>query len=36
VIGGAFRKVVDAVVRLVMGSLLQPALKAATIDAIAN
>ena len=36
VIGGAFGKVVDAVVSLVMGSLLQPALKAATVDAIAS
>lgn len=36
VIGGAFGKVVDAVVSLVMGSLLQPALKAANVDAIAN
>ncbi|QBE68642.1 Large-conductance mechanosensitive channel [Synechococcus sp. WH 8101] len=36
VIGGAFGKVVDAVVSLVMGSLLEPALKAANIDAIAD
>jgi large conductance mechanosensitive channel len=36
VIGGAFGKVVDAVVSLVMGSLLQPALKAANVDAIAS
>ena len=36
VIGGAFGKVVDAVVTLVMGSLLQPALKAANVGAIAN
>ena len=36
VIGGAFGKVVDAVVSLLMGSLLQPALKAANVDAIAN
>ena len=36
VIGGAFGKVVDAVVSLVMGSLLQPALKAANVHAIAN
>jgi len=36
VIGGAFGKVVDAVVSLVMGSLLQPTLKAVNVDAIAN
>jgi large-conductance mechanosensitive channel len=36
VIGGAFGKVVDGVVSLVMGSLLQPALKAANVDAIAS
>lgn len=36
VIGGAFGKVIDAVVSLVMGSLLQPALKAANVDGIAN
>ena len=36
VIGAAFGKVVDAVVSLVMGSLLQPALKAANVDAIEN
>ena len=36
VIGGAFGKVVDAVVTLVMGSVLQPALKAANVGAIAN
>jgi large conductance mechanosensitive channel len=36
VVGGAFGKVVDAVVSLLMGSLLQPALKAANVDAIAN
>jgi len=36
VIGGAFGKVVDAVVTLVMGSVLQPALKAANVDSIAN
>lgn len=36
VIGGAFGKVVDAVVSLVMGSLLQPALKAANVAAIAD
>lgn len=34
VIGGAFGKVVDAVVSLVMGSLLAPALKAANVSAI--
>lgn len=34
VIGTAFGKVVDAVVSLVMGSLLQPALKAANVDDI--
>ena len=36
VIGGAFGKVVDAVVSLVMGNLLQPALKAANVDSIAS
>ncbi len=36
VIGAAFGKVVDAVVSLVMGSLLQPALKAANVDDIAR
>ncbi len=36
VIGTAFGKVVDAVVSLVMGSLLQPALKAANVDDIAR
>jgi len=36
VIGGAFGKVVDAVVSLVMGALLQPALKAANVAAIAE
>ncbi len=36
VIGGAFGKVVDAVVSLLMGSLLQPTLKAMNVDAIAN
>lgn len=36
VIGGAFGKVVDAVVSLVMGTLLQPALKAANVAAIAQ
>jgi large conductance mechanosensitive channel len=34
VIGGAFGKVVDAVVSLVMTSLLSPALKAANVSAI--
>jgi len=34
VIGGAFGKVVDAVVSLVMTSLLAPALKAANVSAI--
>jgi large conductance mechanosensitive channel len=34
VIGGAFGKVVDAIVSLVMGSLLAPALKAANVSAI--
>jgi large conductance mechanosensitive channel len=34
VIGGAFGKVVDAVVSLVMTSLLEPALKAAQVDSI--
>ena len=34
VIGGAFGKVVDAVVGLVMTSLLAPALKAANVSAI--
>ena len=36
VIGGAFGKVVDAVVVFMMGSVLQPALKAASVDGIAN
>ena len=36
IIGGAFGKVVDAVVTLIMSSVLQPALKAANVDAIAN
>ena len=36
VIGGAFGKVVDAVVSLVMGSLLEPVLKDANVDAIAD
>jgi large conductance mechanosensitive channel len=36
IIGGAFGKVVDAVVMLIMSSVLQPALKAANVDAIAN
>jgi len=35
VIGGAFGKVVDAVVSLVMGNILEPALKAANVDSIA-
>ncbi len=34
VIGGAFGKVIDAVVSLVMGALLEPALKAANVSAI--
>ncbi|SBO43843.1 large conductance mechanosensitive channel protein MscL [Cyanobium sp. NIES-981] len=34
VIGGAFGKVVDAVVTLVMTSLLEPALKAAQVESI--
>lgn len=34
VIGGAFGKVVDAVVSLVMTAMLEPALKAAQVDAI--
>ena len=36
VMGGAFGKVVDALVSLVMTNLLQPALKAANVGAIAN
>jgi large conductance mechanosensitive channel len=36
VIGGAFGKIVDSMVSLVMGSLLQPLLKAAKVDAIAS
>jgi large conductance mechanosensitive channel len=36
VIGGAFGKVVDAVVSLVMGSLLEPAMKAAKVASIAS
>ena len=36
VIGGAFGKVVDAVVTLIMGSVLQPVLKAANVDAISQ
>lgn len=36
VIGGAFGKVVDAVVTLIMGSVLQPVLKAANVDAISE
>ncbi|MFN7900190.1 MAG: large conductance mechanosensitive channel protein MscL [Synechococcaceae cyanobacterium] len=34
VLGGAFGKVVDAVVSWVMGSLLKPALKAAHVDSL--
>ncbi|MCP9784732.1 large conductance mechanosensitive channel protein MscL [Cyanobium sp. N5-Cardenillas] len=34
VIGGAFGKVVDAIVSLVMTSLLEPALKAAQVNSI--
>ncbi|CAK6687310.1 large conductance mechanosensitive channel protein MscL [Synechococcus sp. BA-124 BA4] len=34
VIGGAFGKMVDAVVSLVMTSLLEPALKAAQVESI--
>jgi large conductance mechanosensitive channel len=36
VIGGAFGKVVDAIVGLVMGSLLEPAMKAANVASIAS
>jgi len=36
VIGGAFGKVVDAVVSLVMGSLLEPAMNAAKVASIAS
>ncbi len=36
VMAGAFGKVVDAFVSLVMGHLLEPALKAANVDNIAN
>jgi len=36
VIGGAFGKVVDAVVSLVTGSLLAPAMKAANVASIAT
>jgi large conductance mechanosensitive channel len=36
VIGGAFGKVVDAVVSLVMGTVLKPALKAANVESIQN
>lgn len=36
VIGAAFGKVVNEVVSLVMGVVLEPALKAAHVDAIAN
>jgi large conductance mechanosensitive channel len=35
VMAGAFGKVVDAVVSLVMGNILEPALKAANVDSIA-
>ncbi len=34
VIGGAFGKVIDAVVTLVTGAILDPALKAANVDSI--
>jgi large conductance mechanosensitive channel len=34
VIGGAFGKVIEAVVALVMGAILQPALDAAKVDSI--
>lgn len=34
VIGGAFGKVVDAIVSLVMTAVLEPALKAANVDSI--
>jgi len=36
VIGGAVGTVVEAAMSLAMGSLLQPALKAANVDAIAS
>ena len=36
VIGGAFGKVVDAIVGLVMGSVLEPAMKAANVASIAS
>jgi large conductance mechanosensitive channel len=36
VIAGAFGKVVDAVVSLAMGKILEPALKAANVDSIAS
>lgn len=36
VIGGAFGKVVDAVVSLVMGSILEPAMKAANVASLAG
>ena len=36
VIGGAFGKVVDAIVSLVMGKVLEPTLKAAGVEAIAS
>lgn len=35
VITGAFGKVVDALVSLVMGTIVEPALKAANVDSIA-
>ena len=34
VIGGAFGKVIDSVVALVMGAILKPALEAAQVDSI--
>lgn len=36
VLGGAFGKVVDAVVSLVMGSVLEPAMKAANVASLAS
>ena len=36
VIAGAFGKVVDAVVSLVIGNLMQPALKAANVSSLAS
>ena len=36
IIAGAFGKVVDAVVSLVIGNLLQPALKAANVSSLAS